>query len=259
MDNTTVNSSLEKSLSTSESTKQSARLILNPWKGAMGGLPPLGLVNVDTLRASLSIGLEEAKTELKRLLSELSSMNGPQIVQAIDQLGMGLSRARAIYSNFSSSFSSPDLRALRKKMEPRLAAWHAEVYSTPELYLGVLKSLEQGELVGEYERFAKRLIDRFKNAGAHLDRETCAQLSEINQELSGLFSAFSDRVLSDEESLFTWLNEDQLDGLPPAWISSAQTAAADRGVSEQWLIRNTRSAVEPFLTLSPHRELRETV
>ena len=41
--------------------------------------------------------------------------------------------------------------------------------------------------------------------------------------------------------------------------SAARTAAEERGLTDKWAIVNTRSSVDPFLTFSARRGLRETV
>ena len=66
----------------------------------------------------------------------------------------------------------------------------SQVYSEHDLYQSVMNAMEEGELEAEYKRFARRLIERFKAAGAHLDMETRAEVSAISQRLSTLFSAF---------------------------------------------------------------------
>src|SRR5207245_10548444 len=53
--------------------------------------------------------------------------------------------------------------------------------------------------------------------------------------------------------------ESDLAGLPPALREAAASAAASRGQAGKWAIVNTRSSVDPFLTFSTRRDLREKV
>ena len=225
----------------------------------MGGLPPLDVVDVESLKRAIYLGLQEAELELHDLIGRLSQLKSSELLKALDQLGSGLTRAQAIYANTSNSFSTPEIRDLRRELEPRLAAWRAKVYSDQNLYQSLTEMANSSHLEAEESRFAKRMLERFRDAGAHLEPEEKSEISKINQELSSLFSTFSDRVLSDEEELVTWLKEEDLIGLPEGWISSAKLAAEERGEPKRWLIKNTRSAIEPLLTLSPNRELRESV
>lgn len=225
----------------------------------MGGVPPLNAVNVDTLRAALEEALERLNKELVSLQELKTTGDFNDTLLALDQLGEELHRVRALYSNWSSSFSSPDLRVMRREFEPRLAEQNAAIYGDKNLYKRTLNASKEPELTPTQRRLAQRLVERFEEAGAHLSAETSAAVTLINQRLSALFTEFSDRVLSDEEDLVTWLDEPELVGLPMGWVSSAKATAESCGRPLQWAVQNTRSAVEPFLTLSPHRGLRESV
>jgi peptidyl-dipeptidase Dcp len=84
-------------------------------------------------------------------------------------------------------------------------------------------------------------------------------MSQINQRLATLFTTFSNNLLADEESYVTWLSADQIGGLPPPVVDAAATAAKERGGKSPYAITNTRSSMEPFLTYSNDRKLREKV
>ena len=45
--------------------------------------------------------------------------------------------------------------------------------------------------------------------------------------------------------------------MPQSLKDSAAAAATSKGKAGQWLIRNTRSSIDPFLTYSDRRDLRE--
>ena len=233
--------------------------LLQSWPGPMGGVPPLSEVNPKTLKEALEESLLQAQNELKKLIELDTCGNFEDSVLALDNLAESLNHTRALYTNWSSSFSSPELRSLRREFEPRLAAYHNSIYSHQGLYKRVLQVQQDKTLDATQSRLTQRLIEQFKAAGAHLNDETRAKVNQINQKLSRLFAEFSDRVLADEEDFVTWINEDELNGLSPSWTSSAKEAAKQHGKPALWAVQNTRSAVEPFLTLSPHRALREKV
>ena len=97
-------------------------------------------------------------------------------------------------------------------------------------------------------------------AGAQLDAASKTRLAAINQSLAGLFTRFSQNLLADEGSRFTQLgSETDLEGLPESLRAGYATDAASRGLKGRWVIANTRSSVEPFLTDSTRRDLREKV
>ena len=86
-----------------------------------------------------------------------------------------------------------------------------------------------------------------------------AQLSKINQDMSVLFAEFRQKVLADENTWIVLDKEADLAGLPGPLIESARAAAVERKLPDKWLVVNTRSSVDPFLTFSSRRDLRERV
>ncbi|HSN69374.1 MAG TPA: M3 family metallopeptidase, partial [Thermoanaerobaculia bacterium] len=110
----------------------------------------------------------------------------------------------------------------------------------------------------EQQRLAWRYYTNFVRAGARLDTASKARLSEINQKLAGLYTDFSQNVLADETDEFLVLGSDaDLAGLPQSLRDAAAAAASSKGQAGKWVITNTRSSVDPFLTYSDRRDLRE--
>src|SRR4029077_18115120 len=76
---------------------------------------------------------------------------------------------------------------------------------------------------------------------------------------SGLFTKFSQHQLADEgDKIVELTSEKDLDGLPEDVKASAAEAAKSKNKTG-WVISNTRSSVQPFLTYSNRRDLREKV
>jgi peptidyl-dipeptidase Dcp len=57
----------------------------------------------------------------------------------------------------------------------------------------------------------------------------------------------------------TFLTQDQLSGLPEGYIATAKAAAVARGEPDKYAVTNTRSSMDPFLTYSTERDLRQKV
>ncbi|MFM8939010.1 MAG: M3 family metallopeptidase [Phenylobacterium sp.] len=101
---------------------------------------------------------------------------------------------------------------------------------------------------------------RFVRAGARLNGPQKARVAAINQELAGLFTRFSQNLLADETDYVLYLKtEAELTGLPDDVRAAAASAAEARGRKGEWAILNTRSSMDPFLTYSARRDLREKV
>ena len=233
--------------------------LLLPWTGPMLGAPPLDQVTAPLLEGALQVAMEAEDREL----AAIRAVDGPptfaNTVAALDALGGQLDRVVSIYYNFALSFSNDGIRALRRKMEPILAGRRDALYGDTALFARVQQVSESAGLDPEQKRLCDRILEHFEDAGAHLPDATRTRVAEINQRLSTLYTDFSDKVLADEEALVTWLNEADLTGMSASWVSAARATAKAHGQPDRWAVANTRSAVEPFLTLSPHRSLREQV
>jgi len=114
-------------------------------------------------------------------------------------------------------------------------------------------------LDSEQQRLVTRLRDSLVRRGAKLDAVGQSRLSQINQDLAALFAEFRAKVLADENTCTVIDRESDLAGLPASFISAARVAAEARGMGDRWVIVNTRSSVDPFLTFSSRRDLREAV
>ncbi|HET9693461.1 MAG TPA: M3 family metallopeptidase, partial [Steroidobacteraceae bacterium] len=113
-------------------------------------------------------------------------------------------------------------------------------------------------LTPEQQRLTWLYYTNFVRAGARLDEDAKKRLSAINQELARLYTQFSQNVLKDEnEQAIVIEQEADLAGLPAAVRDGMTQVAEARGQKGKWAIANTRSSVEPFLTHSSNRKLRE--
>src|ERR671925_522068 len=86
------------------------------------------------------------------------------------------------------------------------------------------------------------------------------QNSRLFAQLASLYTRFSQNILAEESTQMVLLDsEGDLAGLPAALRESAAQAAASHGQPGKWAVINTRSSVDPFLTWSARRDLREKV
>ena len=89
--------------------------------------------------------------------------------------------------------------------------------------------------------------------------ETQGRVTAINQELAALFAEFQAKVQADENTWVVLEQQADLAGLPASLVASAKAAADERKLEGRWVVVNTRSSVDPFLTFSTRRDLREKV
>ncbi len=156
--------------------------------------------------------------------------------------------------------STPEFQTVQREMAPRLAAFQDKITGNDALFKridAVYNSPAKAKLTPEQQRLAWLYYTNFVRSGARLKPEEKARLSQINQQLAGLFTKFSQNVLAEETDQFIVLKEEDLAGLPQSLRDAAAAAAETKKQPGTWVIMNTRSSVDPFLTYSDRRDLRE--
>jgi peptidyl-dipeptidase Dcp len=179
---------------------------------------------------------------------------------ALERSGKPLDRVARLFSVVKSNLNTPEVQELSKLVDPKLQAIEDKVYFNEKLFarMKAVYTARSGlGLSAERLRLVEKRYDDFVRRGANLSAEQKAQMGAMNQELAKLFTEFGNRVQKDED---TWvgLQKNQLAGLPEPLVASYKAAAEERKL-EGYAVVNTRSAVDPFLTFSDVRPLREKV
>ncbi|HVS03564.1 MAG TPA: M3 family metallopeptidase [Thermoanaerobaculia bacterium] len=234
---------------------------LAEWQGPHGGVPPFDRVEVAHFQPALEAGMAETLAEVDRIARDPAPPTFANTIEALEKAGKTLDRVATVYGVWSSAMSTPDFQAVQREMAPRLAAFGDQITQNEALFRrieAVYTADERQQLTPEQQRLAWKTHTDFVRAGARLDAAAKERLAAINQELATLFTNFSQNVLADESEQYLVLeSEADLAGLPQSLIDAAAAAAAEKGLEGRWVITNTRSSVDPFLTYSDRRDLRE--
>jgi peptidyl-dipeptidase Dcp len=234
--------------------------LLQDWSGPYDGIPPFDHVRVTDFAPALEQAMAENLREIDAIANNPEPATFDNTILAMERAGQTLDRVRTIYSVWSANMNSPDFREVEREMAPRLAAFSDQVTQNEALFsriADVYNSPQLNQRTAEEQRLAWLYHTNFVRSGAELDAASKERLSAINQELAGLFTAFSQNVLSDENDRYILIeSEADLSGLPEAQVDAAAAEGQSRGYEGQWAIANTRSAMEPFLTYADDRDLR---
>ena len=238
-----------------------ASVLLAPWTGPYGGVPPFDQVQVSEIEDAMTRAMELSAVEFAQIATNEEAPTFANTLEAMERAGGVLTRANVIYGLWTSNFSDDQVRDIEQRLEPALAAHGDRIMQDPQLFARVKAVYEaQDGLTPEQQRLAETTYVAFVRAGAALDESQRERVAAINQELSTLFTTFSNHLLADEEGQAVFLEtEADCAGLPEGFLAAAAQSATDRGREGQWAVSNTRSAVEPFLTNSTRRDLREQV
>ncbi|HEY4998506.1 MAG TPA: M3 family metallopeptidase, partial [Usitatibacter sp.] len=236
--------------------------LLARWSGPNGGVPPFDQVRVEHFKPALEAAMEDELAEIERIAADPSPPTFENTIAALERAGRTLDRVERVYSVFSSTMRSAAFQDVEREMEPKMAAFRDRIVQNARLFeriCTVNAARAESGLTAEQQRLVWLKHMRFARSGACLDEPAKKILSEINQRLAALYTQFSQNVLADESSAFILGSGGDLAGLPASLRSAAAEAAARRGEPGKWAILNTRSSMEPFLTYSERRDLREKV
>jgi peptidyl-dipeptidase Dcp len=235
--------------------------LLQPWTGPYGGIPPFDKVRVADFKPALEASMAEALTNIDRIAKNPAPPTFENTIAALEGASRTLDRVGTVYGIWSSNMSSDEFQPIEQEMAPKLAAFSDQVTQNEALFRrieAVYNAPEKARLTPEQQRVTWLTYTNFVRAGAQLDAAKKERLSAINQELAGVYTKFAQNVLGDEGDLYLTLDaEADLAGLPQSLRDSASEAATSKGQAGKWVITNTRSSIDPFLTYSDRRDLRE--
>ncbi len=236
--------------------------LLAPWTGPYGGVPAFDRMDLAALRPAIEAGMAEHLAEIEAIANSDSAPTFENTIVAMERAGESLDRVMTYYGIWSSNLSSPEFRTIQGEMAPALAAHRSKITQNAALFARI-RAVKESPSVADLPQDAQRLVDlvykSFAKNGATLEGDAKTRYAAIQARLAELYTKFSNNVLADEEGYVLFLDEGQLGGLPGDFVAAAARAAASRGEAGRYAITNTRSSMDPFLTFSTERALREKV
>ncbi len=234
--------------------------LLGEWTTPFG-VPPFDLIRPAHVVPAFEHAMAAHLDEIAAIGRDPEPPDFANTIEAIERAGRLLERVGNLFSNLVASLGSDALQAIDVEMSPRLAQHRMRVSLDPALFRRV-DTLHAARETLALTPEQRRLLDRthlgFVRSGARLAPEARARMSAISERLAVLHTEFGQNVLHDERKWTLPLARTDLDGLPEFVRAGARQAAADRG-SEGFLLTLSRSQVDPFLTFSDRRDLRQTV
>jgi peptidyl-dipeptidase Dcp len=236
--------------------------LLVRWSGKYGGYPAFDRYRQEQFKPALEAAMAEELREIDAITAKSAAPTFANTIEALEHAGSTLNRVQAIYGVWSSTLNSGAFQAVQTLMDPALAAFSDKITQNEPLFKrieSVYQSPQKARLTPEQQRLVWVYHRNFVRAGAQLELAAKARLAQINERLASLYAKFSQNLLAEESGHVLYLTATELAGLPDSLRDSAAAAAAERAHPGEWAVLNTRSSMEPFLTYSDRRDLREKV
>ena len=225
--------------------------------------PPFDRIDDSFYLPAFERGMAEQLAEVEAIAASTEPPTFDNTLVALERSGRVLDRVAQVFFNLTSADTSDTLDAIRSEMAPKLSAHSDGILLNGALFERVRALHDRrGEL--DIDDESRRLVEEyytdFVRAGAQLPAAEQQRLREINAELAGLETTFSQNVLSEVNgSTVAVETRAELAGLSESEIAAAAAAAADRDLDGQFLIALRNTSGQPPLASLANRELRRRV
>ncbi|MGW1456651.1 M3 family metallopeptidase [Salegentibacter agarivorans] len=237
-------------------------ILLAEWTGPYASVPAFDKMQVELVKPAMLKAMDAHLAEIEKITQNPEPATFENTIVPFEDSGDLLNRVFTYYGIFSSNVSSPEFREIQRELSPEISEYSSKISQNTELFeriKTVYENSEENPLPAPEQRVIDLIYEEFAMEGANLNEEDKKRYAEINSELSELYTKFSNNVLAEEENYIVYLTEDQLSGLPESYVKAAANTAKANGEAGKYAVTNTRSSMDPFLTYSDERELREKV
>ncbi len=230
--------------------------LLEPWGGPYD-LPHFPAIKTEHFRTAFDTAIVEAEAEFEAIANDMQPVSFANTVEALERHGRLLNRVSAVFYNRAGADTNPEIQAIERDVSPRLSQLHARKMTNASMFARLDRLMASADaLEAEQSRVLELMHHMYVKGGAKLDDAGKARMEAIMVRLSELGTQFGQNVLKDEADWSMLLTEEDLDGLPASLIEAARDEAKRRD-KNGYAITLARSLVEPFLTFSDRRDLRE--
>jgi len=224
-------------------------------------LPPFDEITDEDFGPAFDAGMAEQLVEIASITGNPEPPTVQNTVVALERTGAVLRRTAMLFFNLTSSASGSGIRALEAEYAPRLAAHEDAIRLDPALFARVdavyLGRRDDPTLDAEGLALIERYHLDFVLAGARLDAPGRARLTELNQRLSVLSTAFQQNLLrAGEAAALVVHSPAELDGIGPDGIATAAAAANARGLDGAYVIPLVLPTQQPALAVLRNRDVR---
>ncbi len=230
------------------------------WNGPYG-LPRFEAVHETDFAEAFEHAFKLHDSEIEAIANHPEAPDFDNTVVALEIAGDELSRVSSLFWNRAGAHTNEVIQALERDISPKMSRHFSNIGMNEALFER-LDTLWQNKadlnLTLEQTRVLERHWKGFVKSGAKLAKADQERLAAINERLASLGAAFGQNILTDEKAWVLFLTTpDELAGLPDFLKDAMAAVARDRGQAGHYAVTLSRSIIEPFLTFSERRDLRE--
>src|SRR5690606_3673608 len=137
--------------------------------------PEFDKIKDEHFKPAFQYGLQQQLFEIQQITDNQEAATFENTIVAIENSGEVLKRAQAVFFNFTSANTNPELQKLEEEFAPLFAAQADLIYLNDALYQRV-KGIDINALTGEDKRLAEYYLQQFEIAGAALSADKKEEL-----------------------------------------------------------------------------------
>jgi peptidyl-dipeptidase Dcp len=242
------------------SSTPAANLALTQWTGPLG-LPDFTAFSDEDFGPAFDAALQEDLAEIEAIAANGEKPTIDNVLKALQLTGKALDHVSAIFWLRAGAHTNDTIQRLEREIAPKLSRHSSKIMMDSRLFARIdALYAERGSLGLDEEtlRVLEKIWKRFVRSGAKLDETGKTRLADINEKLAALGAQFGQNVLKDEADWALFITDEaDLAGLPDFVRDVMRGAAEERGRPDAWAVTLARSVIEPFLSFSENRSLRE--
>ena len=220
------------------------------------GVPPFSAIETGHYMSAMKKGVLELRADIDVIVSNAEAPTFDNTIVALELAGELLGDVASTFGNITGTDTDDELRALETEIYPMLTREFDAITMNPDLWQRVKTVYAQRDSLGLDEQDARLLELRhrsFIRAGAAFTPEVKEQIAEINAEMSGITTTFSQNLLLETKAFTLELKTDE----EIAGLSDDFKGAIWNEDKQAWVVGLNRSSYETFMVQSENRELRE--
>ena len=225
--------------------------------------PHFDLIDDSHYRPAFDDAIRQKREEIAAIAGSAAAPDFNNTVLALENSGGLLSRVSNVFFAMTSAHTNDYLQQLEEAIATELAALSNDIWLNDALFARVDAVYHARQTMApdaESLRLIEELHQRFILAGARLGEAQKQALKAINTESAALTSQFNQRLLAADKAGGLVVDyPHQLDGMSQAEQAAAAQAAAEKGLSDRWLIPLLNTTQQPALQQLRDRQTRENL
>jgi peptidyl-dipeptidase Dcp len=220
------------------------------------GVPPFAEIENGHYMPAMKKAVLELRADVDAIANNPEAPTFENTIVAMETAGQLMDKVANTFGNVTGTDTDDELRALETEIYPMLTREFDAITMNDTLWQRIKTVYEQRDSLGLDEQDARLLELRhrsFVRAGAAMAPEVKQQVADINAEMSGITTKFSQNLLLETKAFTLELKADE----EIAGLSDDFKAAIWNEDKQAWVVGLNRSSYETFMVQSKNRELRE--